>query len=748
MAKKLRMLDVQGCRQLPLALIGTVICTALLAGTNVLAQPHGQQPHGQQPSGMAAAPVVMPQSPTPTAADAALVVRTIKLLGAAGGRERAAQAGPLAELSDVRAAKILTYVALNDRNVSAAVAAVKGLGRMGLVARIETLDLLHRIAVTPIVRGVVARTALDQIGRHRSRKAFDLLMRVVNHRELATDLRQAASTTARLYFPKRKDELPRLAGSAFVATVGGALFGGYTLGSIGRFSPTGDEAEPIGWVAGLALGGASGLLIGRELPPERQAYHFSALFWGSVVGYLGGASVLATPSEFQSTKDYDRNLRAFSVLGEGLGWLAAWSVVDRLDMSMGDVMTANLGGSVGLLLAFGALQFPSPIADNRPGSAVLTLGTLAGVGLAGWGAKSLTFSPGGVSLLALGAAEGAWYGGFFSNWANSGNSARSRRTTGGMLMGAGLGILGGGLMSQTMNLTPGDVGQMLVLSTYGKMLGAGLVMLAGRPSRIAGVSSGSDFEDRINIAHLVGGSLGMLAGASISRELSYQGGDFALVAMSTTYGIWHGAAVAFWLDKHQIFDDDQALGLTLVTPAALGVGSLLLAQELSLSTLGATMSGVGGVWGAWLVGWSAELADWHAADTLMAAAIGGDIGVAISAALISPLVNIDPRVVGGASVGGVGGAAVATMLAMMVSSDSDTWIKANLVGTTVGLLAGGLVTARVVSGRRPAARAGTQGLGLGDGWTRWIKGFAATPLMGPAGIDGAMLQLDLNVWGK
>lgn len=691
------------------------------------------------PAGAWAVPLQAGVTPV-TAPDAALLNRVVTLLSTPQGRARAAAAGRLAGLTDARSVHVLAYVARHDRAPQVAMAAVKGLGALGKAGRAEVTGQLAALG-RDAERQLVAEAAQEQLGALRTGAAFAALSSLAADEEVPQALRKRAVAVARRYFPKRSDELPRLAGRAGPAAIGGVAFGGYTLGMIGRFAAS-DSAEVVGWITGGVLGGAGGWLVGRELPVERQAYYASGLFWGAAVGSLLGQTISQAPArqegEWQAYQDdllsHDRFVAGLSVAGEVLAGLCAWAVADQLDMSAGDVIVTDLGGASAFLLTWGLLLQATPPEDSRPGAAIMAASTLAGLGLAVWVAPRLKFTQGDTLLTGLGAAEGAAYGLSISSLVLTKNSDRSGGKMGGAtLMGTSLGLVAAGALSQVSDLSPGEVGQMMLLSQLGKALGAGSVLL-----------SNPDDADPVLAGMLVGGTAGLLAAGTVARSLRYQGGAAPLVGISTGWGLWHGAAVGAWLERHGGFEGTRIGGLTLLSGGVFGLGAVAASQVWQFSAMEASMGSTGLAWGAWIAGWSGSLTDWKVEDVMFATAIGGDVGAALSAVLVSPLVGLDPLVIGGASLGGIGLAGVGTMAAMMVTENRDRWVQANIAGSVLGLALGGAVTAQLLAGRAQRRKKAGLGAQRPDLTPSWLRGVAATPLMDR---DGRMQGMTLGVQG-
>lgn len=158
------------------------------------------------------------------------------------------------------------------------------------------------------------------------------------------------------------------------------------------------------------------------------------------------------------------------------------------------------------------------------------------------------------------------------------------------------------------------------------------------------------------------------------------------------------------------------------------------------------MATTGAFWGAWLAGWATSVASKDGSDALFAAAIGGDVGTAVTALMISPVFDVDPLILAGASFGGLSLAGVSSLLALMQTDDGDTITTVNLLGSTVGLIGGGLLARMWLARRAPERPKGTKAARFEpnlDGSTdlNWLRGFNVAPLLQDGAMTGATMQL-------
>lgn len=671
---------------------------------------------------------------TPTGADTALLEPLLATL-AAPGETRAKIAQRLTESSDPRAIVALRYAALHDRQPEVVDAAVLLLGRFR-----------HAHAITALVDIAVGsdsvrphRGAIDALSAHPLPSGPLALLAVAKNAEVELSVRRDALDALRRDHPDlvAKAGAPVLGGSTLVATVGGGYFGGFAMASVGSFAGN-TNADRIGWVAGTIIGAGTGFIFGRQISDDRQHYYLSAMGWGAWAGTWLAHAVVEEPPNVEFIEErptgLNRAVAGLSLLGElgGLG-LAAYGA-DALHLRSSDVLVADIAGIAAAVATAGALGLVTPKDDKRPGYALLLTGGLLGLGVGVTAAPHMNFTPGGGVLTAYSGAEGMYYGGFLADLL-----LPDRDSSAGVALGGGLGVLAGGAIAQYTDLRVGNVSEMLLFSSYGKALGAGLSLLGGADERT------------VNGVHLAFGAVGMATAAMLADRTSYSGGDAAVVPIGTVLGLWHGAwiaSLAHGLDQNR--SGNFAAGMTLTTGALFGLGSVALAQTTGLTNMQATMGGTGAVWGAWFSGWTTvllrEASDTSVRDSSLILA-GTDIGLATTIALLSPLVDLDPRVLAGASFGGMAGAGLSLLFATMFSEDSNLVIKANLTGSAVGLLAGGLIARAALADLPASERTST-----GSAWPSWlslpVKSVAAVPHFDAAGRpDGMVVQAALD-FGK
>ncbi|MFZ4578175.1 MAG: HEAT repeat domain-containing protein [Myxococcota bacterium] len=668
-------------------------------------------------------------------ADRALLQPLLDALGAAP-RDRAARVPHLLDSHDLRAVGPLRYAALHDPQDEVVDAAVRALGA---IEDATALRALRDVAVG--TEGSSPRDlALDMMSRSKLTLGRDLVYEIARSTDHPDEVRRTALEVLTRDHPDFLATKPslQLGGSALVSTLGGAYFGGFALASVGDLAGS-NGAGAIGWVAGSIAGAGAGYIFGRQLSNARQQYYMSAMGWGALSGTLA-ARALVQPQYItdawgnriqQDSPSLQRTDAGLSLVGELGGLALAGLAVDRLNFTSSDVLVADLTGVAMTVGTAGALLLMDPTEDDRPGYGIALAGALMGVGLGVTTAQQLRFDSGDVALTLLGTGEGMYFGSFLADRFVSG------RANGGLWLGAGLGALGTGVAAQFTDVTVSNAFEMLLFSSYAKTLGAGAAILADAES------------DTVTDVHLAVGAVGLLAGGWLSSQTDYQGGDRAIVPIATALGAWHGL---LWgglaHDQRWMTGSGAVPGLALTSMSAFGLGSLALAQATDMSNWQVTMGSSGAVWGAWLAGWGLALSD-HMSDSQLASTliIGTDVGLAATALLISPVGGMDPRVLAGANFGGLTGAAMFSLVGAMFSTNSDTVIQANLAGTAIGLVTGGILAHAVLKDEPPAAADADSPTWLPDWVHNPIKTVQFAPRLDPAGrFDGMTLNAVLDVF--
>jgi hypothetical protein len=303
------------------------------------------------------------------------------------------------------------------------------------------------------------------------------------------------------------------------------------------------------------------------------------------------------------------------------------------------------------------------------------------------------------------------------------------------LIGASVGGALGAYVAQHTDYSPLAVGQMMLTSIYGKSLGAGMAMFA----RSSG-STSALMETSYSLT-------GLLAAGIWGDYMDYHDGDYALIPIGTGIGLWHGAVIGGYLEEKDTINSRQFAGMMLGSIGLAGLGSMALAQTNELSNWQVTMGSTGSVWGAWLTAASLGIlqdkgtVNLKSEDVLLATLIGSDIGLLGTGLLVSPLYDLDPRVLAGASVFGIAGAGLFTLGVAMNTTDGATLLSSALAGSLIGLAGGGYLSARYLRGREPKSTTMRSALeGDDEPWSLPIRSVSAVPYRNHRGeVDGWMV---------
>lgn len=647
------------------------------------------------------------------------------------GALRRGKLAALAELRDPRALPTMVYVARRDADLDTRRAAAGLLGKFGPGAAERLALELALDENEPVQVRAAAATALGETG---SPSAADQLAQLALDPEQPEEVRQASLDMLRVRYPAVAEQLalgPRIVSSSgrALGTVAGALSFGYTLALVGSLSPNSGIGTGVGAFGGLIIGGAATHLLARgyALSQGDALYLVSAGAWSVPVGVFAGG-LTGGP-----TAACTGNPCSGVALGTHVAAMAgAWWSRSALHLSVVDDLELDLATFAALALTAGALQLPAPGNDLRVGQAVLAVGPIAGFVAGALFADKMRLTFPLAALAVVGAAEGAVAGGFFGEaWVprtldggpvrgeGRPNDRRDAQIQGLAYLGFGVG-LGGVLAASAFWQPSGSDAQIAVYSALdGNFLGAGLPMLfAPDSSRAAFVGGG------------LGGLVGAAAGLALlgPLDLRMARGDPTLVILGHGFAAFQGFGWGAFLDDRNVLRGNASLGLGFTTLGLAGAGLVAGAQALDLSGWHAGWLYSGAVWGGWLAGWSAYALEARDMNVLAAALVGSDVGLAVAALLLSPAVGLDPTTIAWVSVGGVAGMTVGTMIAVFVAYDSTgrPVATANVLGSTVGLAAGALLSRLFVGSGGDVRASG----GSGDGWLERVP--LPTPTVTPA----------------
>ena len=611
---------------------------------------------------------------------------------------RRAKIDLVAATRDTRALPVLAYVAGRDAQAQTRAAAARSLGRFGAAAEGLAAALAfekREHAWLPASRDqlMVRAAAVAALGDIGTPSAGEALARLAQDTDEPEQLRQAAADTLHAHFPALAARLHlgrKLASSSgrLLGTVVGALSGGYALALVGVLSPSPDAGLPVGLAGGLVIGGTTMNLLARShaLSQGDAGYLLSAAAWSAPVGvFLGSAAGGPTAA-------CDGNGCAAIMLGTHVAAMTgAWLTRQPLHLSINDDVELNLVAGAATLATIGGLAQLTPTSDQRLGAVLLALGPTAGfiAGTAFAHDLALTGPLAGMAL--LGAAEGALAGRFLGDGLvpqplAPPSDRHDTQVAGLTYLGAGLGL--GSVLAASTSWRPTRSDAFLALfgAIDGNLLGSGLHQLAGAPSSPAD-------EAWPGFGGLLG--TGVAIGLARPLHLKLDDGDLGLITLGEGFAAWQGFGWGAYLGDRDLLSAGTANGVALTATGLAGLGLVALSQRVDWTAWRAGWLFSGALWGAWLAGWSADVLEKGNGDgILVSALVGSDLGLAVSALAVSPLVGVDPSTLAWISIGGVAGMSLATMGAVFLAYDPSSTDRpvatANVIGTVVGLVAGGL----------------------------------------------------------
>ncbi len=617
-----------------------------------------------------AAPVAVAQSAdaVPPAADSLVDVLATLFNRAAPAEARRAALLSVA-LADPRAKAPLIFL-LTDADIDVRAGAVKALGRFVADHQVETavIERLERRSEARVVR-LAAIATLAQA----SDAVAEPLYRVYTDEDSDLPIRSAARDVLSSRFPaflagRAASEVVDRSGRALLIA-GSAALGSYGMAAVGGLGRN-DAGITIGAFGGALVGAGTAFFLTRtgEVTPAESRWVLSGGAWGAGFGMLAAGAAQQNPAT--------RLVLALGLLGESTGVLATAITRRTMPFGAGDVVTIDLAGLAAIELALGGLQFGSRGGDPRLVPGVVLAAGASGVLAGALITRKLHFSDGDVVLTGEAAYEGAWAGWLLAR--ASGATADHR--SGALQLGLGLGFVGGAALAQVTDYRPADSVFTLMLGSYGKVLGASVPMLAEAR------------DERVAAGALAGSVAAVAAGYLVAPKVTMAPGGASFVAFSTALGLWHGLALSA---SSSGVSDRRAGGATLLGASAGGLLAMPIAATLSPTTYTTAALAGGSFWGSWFSAWGVALSDMTEKNGLRLTLAAGDVGLAASGLLVSPVVALDPRRMGIANLGGLAGAAVGSMIVALASKDRNAVITGNLAGSAAGLVFGSILAANL-----------------------------------------------------
>ncbi|MES1208645.1 MAG: hypothetical protein ABUS79_22130, partial [Pseudomonadota bacterium] len=279
-------------------------------------------------------------------------------------------------------------------------------------------------------------------------------------------------------------------------------------------------------VAGLLVGGATGLILGGALHDRIDLDHGDVplLTLGAVEGLWAGAWL---PYVIRSREEVTTDQRvggfaAGAFGGAGLALLAS----TKFAPTGGDAGFAALGSGIGAATAGGIGLLSNDIQDQRAVGLMLG-GTGVGLIAAGALAPRLHLDLRAASSAAIGGVLGASEAMLFA-W--SGRASGEESFAGAALLGAGVGTTLGLASAASMEMTRSGTPAVAGFTAWGAWMGSFAGSLFARDAH------------EITTGGLIGTNLGLLAGYGLLRTEAVEPGDFGWLSLFGAVGTVVGAA--------------------------------------------------------------------------------------------------------------------------------------------------------------------------------------------------------------
>lgn len=439
----------------------------------------------------------------------------------------------------------------------------------------------------------------------------------------------------------------------------GLSLGTYGLAALIAPSTSYDEGDRLLIPLGAALGTSFGLTLPILLGRDPEAVTEAERSGGMLVGAGSGALLMGALSQVVELSPLQvGGGAAAAAVGHGVGYglgllLEGTTPRSRLGLMSG---IGELGLFAGLALA------PTLNLDD---TSPLTMGTGAVLGAA-WAAPAPLY---------------------FGDRA-------ARRYGGAALLGTALGLSAGLVVDQLAHPGKDALLEANLGAAMGGLSGVGLGLAATTDDRwAAGLGQG------LSVAGAL--TLGALLPAPPEHDL----GDLALGSAYVGYLTWHAVGLSLLTEG----TDRQAAGLVLTTVGLGAVTGRYLTPYLNLELEDVLMLLAGNMWGTWIGGWGGQVVKdellslddtrQSAGLTLLASAAGSDVGLAVTALVVSGLLDVEPTRFAVINLAGLTG----MMTGMLVASaaEREPLKMGNVAGSLAGLVLGAVVTSFFDFSRTP-----------------------------------------------
>lgn len=531
---------------------------------------------------------------------------------------------------------------------------------------------------------------------------------------------------------------PNQEAAAGIAQAWGVTYGGYVGGTTGYLAGEAlesDESDHIaqgilpGAIVGAGIGGVSSWLMTkqRDLTVDEATWLWTGSGQGVFYGVQLGRAFIPIDADGAQERVHAAGL-AGSMAGTGVAFL-----VDAPDA--GAQLHFDLATGIGALAAGGVSDAAGlTLADDQRARAGINL-----VGAASFGSVAAAYgtfaneTP-NAGAWGLSLAHGAWLGGWAPYLFTE--TPDERQVLGGVRAGIGAGYAGALVLASVGNPDPKSVALQGVGITAGNALGAGIPMAVGERATTPSV-----------VGPMLAGSVaGQALGAAIAPHYQLSENDALLLG---TLGAWTGYQSAGWAAYATATGQTgtRSLGYALTTG---GSGTLLamgLAPAVDIPASGSAMLLASGGWGTWYGGWTAELLDAGPENGWLMMLGTGDaalLGSAIAQGAGWTPSWSDVGTINGMGMLGAAGGGLVGVIALYDEDDWDPMVGSILIGSTVGLGAGAVMSAR--GGKASDSGYDLPEIRLGRG--TYKPQVTARPWMDEKGQPGVYGEVKLTELGK
>jgi HEAT repeat protein len=324
----------------------------------------------------------------------------------------------------------------------------------------------------------------------------------------------------------------------------------------------------------IELSGLGGLALASVLAPRIELASSDATL--VLLTSIAGAGAGALFPRMTTDSPADAQLAGGALLGAGVGTIAGTLLSQVGSFSYDDQIESTLFGVAGTGIGAGITLLGSSTTDRA--SAYLIDGAGLGFLAAGLALSHFTdYSADDRYLIGFGTAVGLWNGLWLpALLVDPKDPITDRARAGGALLGASVGAVAAGVLSQAVDLDTDQQIKAGVPWLFASALGAGAGLIA--PS----------LDRRATVALMEGtGAVGLASGLLLSNHMQYSSGDLALVPVGALLGTGLGLTMPTLLgdDNGAGGKDGDALraGGALLGAGLFGLSTVVLSQATEYS---------------------------------------------------------------------------------------------------------------------------------------------------------------------